>query len=159
MFLIVSSIWFELCVLQAIIRVQFPDNFVLEATFRSADSLSSLIELLQRVLVRPDLPFYLYTVPPKKRIKDLQQSMIDAGFSPGALIYFAYETSKGAEDFGSGPYLRPEVQVLRDLHLLAPSSSTGKSVQEREQAPDDTSDVSKRPLKPTGKPKPKWLKM
>lgn len=36
------------------------------------------------------------TVPPKKRIKDLQQSMIDAGFSPGALIYFAYETSKGS---------------------------------------------------------------
>jgi hypothetical protein len=69
----------------------------------------------------------------------------------------------GAEDFGSGPYLRPEIQVLRDLHLLAPSSSTGKSVQEewkeREQAPDDTSDVPKRPLKPTGKPKPKWLKM
>jgi tether containing UBX domain for GLUT4 len=148
---------------KAIMRVQFPDNFVLEATFRSADSLSSLIELLQRALVRPDLPFYLYTVPPKKRIKDLQQSMIDAGFSPGALIYFAYETSKGAEDFGSGPYLRPEIQVLRDLHLLAPSSSTGKSVQEerkeREQAPDDTSDVPKRPLKPTGKPKPKWLKM
>ncbi|CAK9206522.1 unnamed protein product [Sphagnum jensenii] len=157
---------------KAIIRVQFPDNFVLEATFRSVDSLSLLIELLQRVLVRPDLPFYLYTVPPKQRIKDLQQSMIDAGFSPGALIYFAYETSKGsynrtqsswAEDFGSGPYLRPEIQVLRDLHLLAPSSSTGKSVQEewkeREQAPDDTSDVPKRPLKPTGKPKPKWLKM
>ena len=44
---------------QAVIRVLFPDNYILEAKFQASDSLSELIDLLRKVISRPDIPFYL----------------------------------------------------------------------------------------------------
>ena len=35
------------------------------------------------------------TTPPKKQIKDLSQDFYTAGFIPGAIVYFAYDISKG----------------------------------------------------------------
>ena len=40
-------------------RVKFPDNYVLEATFHPSDKIQSLIDLLVKAVARPDLPFYL----------------------------------------------------------------------------------------------------
>jgi hypothetical protein len=45
--------------LQAIIRVQFPDNYVLEAAFLPTDQLTLLVDLLQKVILHPDARFYL----------------------------------------------------------------------------------------------------
>ena len=44
---------------QAVIRVLFPDNYILEAKFQASDSLSKLVDLLRKVISRPDIPFYL----------------------------------------------------------------------------------------------------
>lgn len=44
---------------QAIIRVKFPDSYVLEATFHPSETIQSLIDLLLKAVARPDLPFYL----------------------------------------------------------------------------------------------------
>ncbi|CAA6664167.1 unnamed protein product [Spirodela intermedia] len=80
---------------KAIIRVKFPDNYVLEATFRPSETIQSLIDLLLKAVARPDLPFYLYTTPPKQRIKDASVDFYSAGFAPGAIVYFSYDQPKG----------------------------------------------------------------
>lgn len=47
------------CVLQAVIRVRFPDNYILEATFHPSETIQSLLDLLVKVIAHPELPFYI----------------------------------------------------------------------------------------------------
>jgi len=35
------------------------------------------------------------TTPPKKIMKDMSQNFYDAGFCPGAIVYFSYDVPKG----------------------------------------------------------------
>uniref|UniRef100_A0A5B7BF95 Putative tether containing UBX domain for GLUT4 n=1 Tax=Davidia involucrata TaxID=16924 RepID=A0A5B7BF95_DAVIN len=144
---------------KAVIRVRFPDNYTLEATFHPSETIQSLFDLLLKVVARPELPFYIYTTPPKKQIKDMSQDFYSAGFVPGAIVYFSYDLPKG-DDSGaaSGPFLQEEVLSLKGLELipeqmepvqLAPEpvvASPSLAVQERKPA-------DKKPVKP------KWLKM
>ncbi|GKV07884.1 hypothetical protein SLEP1_g19588 [Rubroshorea leprosula] len=80
---------------KAIIRVRFPDNHTLEVTFQPSETIKSLVDLLMKVVAQPDLPFYLYTTPPKKQIKDMSEDFYSAGFVPGAIVYFSYDLPKG----------------------------------------------------------------
>lgn len=47
------------CVVQAVIRVRFPDNYILEATFHPSETIKSLLDLLVKVIAHPELPFYI----------------------------------------------------------------------------------------------------
>ncbi|XP_060193342.1 plant UBX domain-containing protein 1 isoform X3 [Lycium barbarum] len=80
---------------KAVIRVRFPDNYTLEATFHPSETIQSLLDLLMKVITHPELPFYIYTTPPKKQIKDASQDFYSAGFIPGAIVYFSYNLPKG----------------------------------------------------------------
>lgn len=44
---------------QAVIRVRFPDNITLEAKFHPTETIQSLVDLLMKVVARPELPFYI----------------------------------------------------------------------------------------------------
>ncbi|KAJ6692077.1 PLANT UBX DOMAIN-CONTAINING PROTEIN 1-RELATED [Salix purpurea] len=76
------------------IRIHFPDNHTLEVVFNPSEKIQSLFDLLSRVLAQPEVPFYLYTTPPKKQIKDLSQDFYSAGLIPGAIVYFSYDMPK-----------------------------------------------------------------
>ncbi|RVW14162.1 Plant UBX domain-containing protein 1 [Vitis vinifera] len=104
----------------AVIRVRFPDNHTLEATFHPSETLQSLVDLLMKVIAQPELPFYIYTAPPKKQIKDMSQDFYSAGFVPGAIIYFSYDQPKGNDGAAgnSGACLREEIMSLKGLHLV-----------------------------------------
>ncbi|XP_024975912.1 plant UBX domain-containing protein 1-like [Cynara cardunculus var. scolymus] len=148
---------------KAVIRVRFPDNHTLEATFHPSETMQSLVDLLTKVVAQPNLPFYIYTTPPKKQIKDMSQDFYSAGFAPGAIVYFSYDQSKGDDHVGaaSGPFLKEDIMLLKGLELVAeeekPEVNQGATklvaaggspaVQERKPAAD------KKMVKP------KWLRM
>eukprot|EP00250_Pteridium_aquilinum_P031824 c44331_g1_i1 orf=182-934(+) len=150
---------------KAIIRVLFPDNYILEAKFQPSDSLSSLIDLLKRVISRTDLPFYLYTTPPKQRLQDLKRDFYTAGLVPGAIVHFSYDIPKGVtEDEQQGilaaPYLQSDVMALQDLHLLLTPAVDAESPENTSSAfmehkPEQ--DPNTRPRK--SGTKPKWMKL
>ncbi|KAL5717766.1 Plant UBX domain-containing protein 1 [Ranunculus cassubicifolius] len=106
---------------KATIRVRFPDNYTLEVKFQASETVQNLIDLLMKVIARPDLPFYLYTTPPKKQLKDMSQDFFSANFIPGAIVYFSYNLADEDEYAGvnSGPYLRDEIQSLNGLDTLS----------------------------------------
>ncbi|XP_051120971.1 plant UBX domain-containing protein 1 [Andrographis paniculata] len=145
---------------KAVIRVRYPDNNTLEVTFHPSETIQSLIDLLKKVVAHPELPFYLYTTPPKKLIKDMSQDFYSAGFVPGAIVYFAHDVPKGADDAPlAGPFLQEEVMSLKGLEFVA---------QEAEPTPEQKPEpvyTSSQTLVPAAKPnekkniKPKWLKM
>ncbi|XP_047311440.1 plant UBX domain-containing protein 1 [Impatiens glandulifera] len=146
---------------KAVIRVRFPDNSILESTFKSSDKIQSLLDLVKKVIAQPDLPFYLYTTPPKKQIKDFSQDFHVAGFVPGAIVHFSYDLPKG-DNSPSGPFLQEDVLSLMGLEMVndqadkAVEPAEGSTNPNPEQKPV-ASATGTAAAKKTGKPK--WLKM
>ncbi|KAI3713263.1 hypothetical protein L1987_71837 [Smallanthus sonchifolius] len=148
---------------KAVIRVRFPDNHTLEATFHPSETVQSLIDLLMKVLAQPDLPFYIYTTPPKKQIKDMSQDFYSLGFAPGAIVYFSYDQPKVDGDVAtSGPFLKEDVMSLKGLELVpeqakpeVDQATTTGSVAATAPAPVQ----ERKPAADKKMVKPKWLKM
>eukprot|EP00246_Nothoceros_aenigmaticus_P014339 TRINITY_DN5386_c0_g1_i1.p1 TRINITY_DN5386_c0_g1~~TRINITY_DN5386_c0_g1_i1.p1 ORF type:complete len:283 (-),score=59.37 TRINITY_DN5386_c0_g1_i1:56-904(-) len=156
---------------KATIRIQFPDSLILEAEFKADDKVAVLIDFIKRAISQPELPFFIYTTPPKNRIKDYRQTLYAAGLVPSALVYFSLEAeeARSVEGIARGPYLKPEVAELRDLHLV--SAKGVESVPPtRDQVEPDSSSRGQRPSEADAKgpasaapkaggPKiPKWFK-
>ncbi|KAL2523248.1 Plant UBX domain-containing protein 1 [Forsythia ovata] len=147
---------------KVVIRVRFPDNYTLEATFHASETIQSLVDLLVKAVAHPELPFYLYTTPPKKQIKEMSQDFYSAGFVPGAIVYFAYNVPKGDDDSApSGPFLQEDVMSLLGLEFVQEQAETTQQPQpESEPAISSPSVVPEvKPAADKKKIKPKWLKM
>lgn len=143
---------------KAIIRICFPDNYTLEVKFHPSETLQSLIDLLQKVVSRPELPFYIYTTPPKKQVKDMSQDFYSAGFAPGAIVYFSYDLPMGDDSANAnlGPFLQDDILSLNGLDLIQ------EEVKQVQSAPEPvveqpTPNAQEKPSekKPV---KPKWFK-
>lgn len=145
---------------KAVMKVQFPDNCTLEGTFHPSETIQSLIDLLKKVIAQPELPFYIYTTPPKKQVKDMSLDFYSAGFVPGAIVYFSYDQLPQGDDCPavSGPFLQEDILSLKGLELIPEKEEPVEAVPEPVIA-NSSSAVPER--KPTGKKpvKPKWLKL
>ncbi|XP_015898471.3 plant UBX domain-containing protein 1 [Ziziphus jujuba] len=147
---------------RATIRVRFPDNHTLEATFHPSETIQSLVDLLKKAIARPDLPFYVYTTPPKEKIKDMSQDFYSAGFAPGAILYFAYDIPpKG--DHTALPFLQEEIMCLKGLEFIVEHQG---SVQYSQPVPEPCTTQAPTLVVQERKPaaekkltKPKWLKL
>lgn len=147
-------------VTKAVIRVRFPDNHTLEVTFHPSETFQSLVDFLRKVVAQPDLPFHLYTTPPKKLIKEMSQDFYSAGFIPGAIVYFSWDVPKGDDTATAncGPFLCEDIMSLKGLEVVTEQPESVQS------APEPVV-VNPPPVaqeqKPAGKKpvKPKWLKM
>ncbi|XP_024541227.1 plant UBX domain-containing protein 1-like [Selaginella moellendorffii] len=141
---------------KATLRVQFPDSIIVEADFSPLDLVLKLVTMLEKLQLKPEIPFHLYTTPPKQILKDYNVTMYDAGLVPGALVYLSNS------DF-QGPYLK-EI-VLASQHsdeeskhqVLAPPAGSPPRVA----SPEETRPSSRQtvPVCKGSKPKPKWLKL
>ncbi|KAJ0230509.1 Plant UBX domain-containing protein 1 [Hirschfeldia incana] len=144
---------------KAVMRVRFPDNHTLEVTFHPSEKIQCLIDLVKRALAQPEIPFYLYTTPPKKQIKDFSQDFYSAGFIPGAIVYFANDQPKD-DGASSTPYLNEEILSLKDVEDMAKAEEPAEASSE-----PVTSDAGAVPVDQEPKPaekkstKPKWFKM
>lgn len=48
--------------MQSVIRVRFPDDHTLEVIFHPSETIQSLVDLLVKVVARPELPFHICMV-------------------------------------------------------------------------------------------------
>ncbi|XP_061374081.1 plant UBX domain-containing protein 1 [Gastrolobium bilobum] len=148
---------------KAVIRVRFPDNHTLEATFHPSETMQSLIDLMTKVIAQPEQPFYIYTTPPKKLISDMSQDFYRAGFCPGAIVYFSYNVSKGDSTVVDrvGPYLCEEILSLKGLDVASDQGQQSEPAQSAPEPVEATQPPSVEERKPAEKKlvKPKWLKM
>ncbi|XP_057491267.1 plant UBX domain-containing protein 1-like [Actinidia eriantha] len=144
---------------KAVIRVRFPDNYTLEATFHPSEAIQNLVDLLKKVVAQPELPFYIYTTPPKKQVQDMSQDFFAAGFVPGAIVYFSYDLPRGDDSVSpSGPFLREDVLSLKDLEFMPEQAEPAEVAPEPVMAsPSPAVPERKRTDKKTVKPR--WLKL
>ncbi|KMZ72758.1 Tether containing UBX domain for GLUT4 [Zostera marina] len=144
---------------RAVIRVRFSDGYVLEANFQPSEPIQTLIDLLSKVIARPDVPFYIYTTPPKQIVKDMTKDFYSAGFAPGAIVYFAYDFPKGAAT-KTANFLTDEILSLSELDLGSHESENIHHEQETATEEVNVEPSSSSPVsKPGNKPSvPKWFK-
>lgn len=141
---------------KATIRVRFPDGYVLEAEFSASEKIQSLVDLLGKAVARPELQFYLYTTPPKQRVKDMSKDFYSAGFVPGAIVYFSYDQPQVA-DASQCQYLCSEVLALDGLLRAEQADYV---VPEAEPAAMETAPVVPKLQTVANKTaKPKWFKL
>lgn len=89
----------------AVIRVYFPDRFVLQGTFQSEEQVADIMHFLRGFLRNGNQEFYLYTSPPK-HILDPGTTLTDANLVPASVVHFGGELTPGT------PLLRDEVLAL-----------------------------------------------
>ncbi|XP_043469265.1 tether containing UBX domain for GLUT4 isoform X2 [Leptopilina heterotoma] len=72
----------------AIIRIQFPDQLVLQGLFRPEETVQDIKNFVRNYLKNPENEFVLYTTPPKT---DLNPNcrLIDENLVPSAVIYYS----------------------------------------------------------------------
>ncbi|CAN1187961.1 Plant UBX domain-containing protein 1 [Linum perenne] len=147
---------------KAVIRVRFPDNHTLEVPFQSSEKIQCLFDLLTKAVAHPEKPFYLYTTPPKKQIKDLSVDFYSAGFIPGAIVYFSYDLPKAGDDAAvtSGPYLQEEIMSLKGLDIFPEPVEPVHTTPEPSTTEAATAAPPPQERKPADRKlvKPKWMK-
>lgn len=89
----------------AVIRVYFPDRFVLQGTFQSEEQVADIMHFLRGFLRNGNQEFYLYTSPPK-HVLDPGTTLTDANLVPASVVHFGGELTPGT------PLLRDEVLAL-----------------------------------------------
>ncbi|XP_055617344.1 tether containing UBX domain for GLUT4 [Toxorhynchites rutilus septentrionalis] len=70
-----------------VIRVQFPDRYVLQGKFKASERIADVITFVRNYLDDQSLDFHLYTTPPKE-ILPTDSDLVQARCIPQALLHF-----------------------------------------------------------------------
>ncbi|XP_058825136.1 tether containing UBX domain for GLUT4 [Topomyia yanbarensis] len=98
-----------------IIRVQFPDRYVLQGIFKPHESVSDVMTFVRDNLDDSTVDFYLYTTPPKELLST-ENTLVEAKCVPQVLLHFGCE-----KEHSSGRFLK--------LHLYEQlSNATGATL-------------------------------
>ncbi|XP_054730906.1 tether containing UBX domain for GLUT4 [Anastrepha obliqua] len=73
-----------------VLRIQFPDRFVLQGIFKPIDKISDVVDFVRKFLHDEKANFYLFTIPPKY-ILPLDQSLLELNFVPTAVLHFVFQ--------------------------------------------------------------------
>lgn len=103
-----------------LIRVRFPDGFILQGTFYSREKLRDVFEFVRQSLVSDWQPFVLFETT--GQLKDENSSLMDLGLVPAAVVNFKWDptimkdilAAQGQVD--ENVYLKPELlQLVQEL--------------------------------------------
>ncbi|XP_072259493.1 tether containing UBX domain for GLUT4 [Pyxicephalus adspersus] len=73
---------------KVVLRVLFPDRYVLQGFFRVTETLGTVKEFVQSHLEEPDIPFYLFITPPRTELRDDSETLFQARLFPAAVVHF-----------------------------------------------------------------------
>uniref|UniRef100_A0A1L8DSK0 Putative tug ubiquitin-like domain protein n=1 Tax=Nyssomyia neivai TaxID=330878 RepID=A0A1L8DSK0_9DIPT len=108
---------------KTIIRIQFPDRHVLQATFNPIDTLECVTNLVRQHLQNPQLDFHLFTTPPK-RILPLESRLVELQCVPQAVIHFGTEQDEKSD---TGSYLSSD----KLMNLTSPDAAVLHAMRSR----------------------------
>ncbi|EDW84383.1 uncharacterized protein Dwil_GK13175 [Drosophila willistoni] len=74
-----------------VLRIQFPDRYVLQGIFKPHESLAKVEEFVREFLANTTEEFHLFTIPPKK-ILPSNETLLELNLVPNAVVHFGYLT-------------------------------------------------------------------
>lgn len=109
---------------KAVLRVHFPDGFVLQSSFKATDTVKKVEDLVRSYLEDESLDFSLYITPPK-RLLCSEERLFEVPLVPTAVVHFACEVHKEH-------YLKQTVQdKVSSLVAANRSAASIRSVENR----------------------------
>ncbi|MTV28626.1 hypothetical protein FTX61_25070, partial [Nitriliruptoraceae bacterium ZYF776] len=72
---------------RCVIRFTWPDDICLQACFSPQEHVSALYEFIQERLADTDLPFQLFTAPPRVVLSNLDETLLQAHLVPTARVH------------------------------------------------------------------------
>ncbi|XP_078427326.1 tether containing UBX domain for GLUT4 isoform X1 [Cetorhinus maximus] len=160
---------------KVVIRVQFPDRYVLQGFFRPLETVEALIEFVKMHLMDPEISFYLFKTPPKVLLDDPTATLFEANLFPAALVHFGSEVRMDCyirEEFLKSPtsLSQADLTVTSCIPRLATPSTSSLTSEAAFQPPakgeeeDEvkkqpvTNAASSRPVQADPSKVPKWFK-
>ncbi len=146
---------------KTMIRVRFPDRYILEATFYSGSLVSDLFKVVSEHLESPYEAFQLYITPPQTYL-DSNTSFWKQKLAPASLVHFAHKSDKGP------PYLKHEIlskaldypvssPIGTELGLEEEPQPVSEVLDENKPKPSSASTTAPPPNEKLGRPK--WFKI
>ncbi|KAM0728352.1 Tether containing UBX domain for GLUT4 [Formica fusca] len=77
---------------RTVIRVQFPDQFVLQGLFGPLETIATVKNFIKNYLDDPNCEFVIYTSPPK-HILNPDARLVDENLVPSAIVYYSGQSS------------------------------------------------------------------
>jgi len=72
------------------LKIRFPDNFVILASFGAKESVQDVYNFIKDNLVTQDREFYLYETPPKRVLKASTSKLHQVKLVPSGNLYFGW---------------------------------------------------------------------
>ncbi|KAF5905155.1 tether containing UBX domain for GLUT4 [Clarias magur] len=167
---------------KVVLRVQFPDRQVIQGFFKPLETVAALKQFVRTHLQDPNLPFYLFTAPPKTLLHDSSASLFQARLFPAALVYFGSDvktecylrsdlvdssvSALQADEIIAGcmprsPAPAPSSSSVppQDTLPLHPESNEASRSQKNSEDPSDEQIQTSRPVCTAPAKVPKWLKL
>ncbi|KAF8464565.1 GLUT4 regulating protein TUG-domain-containing protein [Kalaharituber pfeilii] len=149
------------------IRVRFPDQMIVQSTFKGTDKSEDLYAFVRSTIRHPNEPFYLYLTPPVRKIPcDSSRLALDLQFTPRMLVNFSWDKS-ASEKALTAPALSDE--YLAVAQAIKVSRQQLEMVELGEQDEEDEEKAKKALKRENGNGRgtssgglsgkvPKWLK-
>ncbi|CAN6641087.1 UBX domain-containing protein 4 [Trichomonascus vanleenenianus] len=144
---------------QCVVRVKFPDQTFVEATFGASDTVGDLHSFVKSVISHPELPFLLVKNIPRKYLADPLQKLIgDWEFGAREVVFFEWDTAKGS------PSEFPKSSILKASVIEHAKSAQEVASIKIGEAPAQESSESQPATKPkpsskSSSGKPSWLRL
>lgn len=114
------------------IRIRLPDQTHLEALFKSTETIGDVLSFVSSSLSQPNLPFRLFTNPPKVFFLDSTATLVrKCKFSPRTLLFFEWNHNAGV----------PKDKFPTSGLIKADMLKSGKSITEAPDIKKDTADA------------------
>ena len=91
---------------RTLIRIKFPDNFILQGTFAALENIGSIYEFVKEHCAQPR-EFYLFEAPPKKVLKEYKKSLSKSNMLPSAILHFGWSDQDVTYD-ADGPFIKQD---------------------------------------------------
>lgn len=72
------------------IKIKFPDNMVLVASFGAKETVQDIIALMKAYMLDGKREFYLFETPPKRVVKKVNAQLHAIKLVPSATLYFGW---------------------------------------------------------------------
>ncbi|XP_049874062.1 tether containing UBX domain for GLUT4 isoform X2 [Pectinophora gossypiella] len=134
-----------------VVRVQFPDNIILQGIFSPTNTIGDVISFIKEHLEEPNRRFHIFTTPLKEAL-DPNMTLLEAKFVPCVHMHF-----KWLEGMGSKTYLKGEIYTRQTSSeaasmLASKYRASRRKIEESPQTSQAGSSTSK------SSKLPKWFK-
>ncbi|CAH0584307.1 unnamed protein product [Chrysodeixis includens] len=140
-----------------VVRIQFPDNMILQGIFTPLNTIEDIIKFIKEHLRNPHKKFHIFTTPLKESLEP-KMTLLDAKFVPCVHMHFKWTE----EDPQKQPYLKDDVynqKTASDAAFILASKYRAPTRRKQEESAQG-SQKPKAPTASTSKSskQPKWFK-